>query len=61
MIPLANFRKTKLIWIHSAEEALSRAAEVDVKGGWKIGDPYVVSRSLTFYLHSDSVECPTLH
>jgi hypothetical protein len=37
------------------------SAEVDVKGGWKIGDPYVVSRSLTFYLHNDSVECSTLH
>jgi len=27
--------------ISSAEAALSRTGEVDIKGGWKVGDPCV--------------------
>jgi DNA ligase 1 len=44
--------------VFSAEAALSRKEEVDIEGGWKVGDPYVhsqISTCILLTVHCGSV------
>lgn len=42
----AKYKYANVTSCDSAEEALSRTREVDIEGGWKVGQPYVITTLL---------------